>query len=156
MTGSSSKPVNVLVLCTGNSARSVIAECLINDLGAGKWKAYSAGSNATGAVNPLTLAVLKEKGHAITGFRSKSWDEFAQADAPHMDLVITVCDNAAGEVCPIWPGHPSKVHLGFPDPAAATGTEDERLGEFRKVYDMIEATVRRLVALGPDRVGEVR
>lgn len=156
MTGSSSKPVNVLVLCTGNSARSVIAECLINDLGTGKWKAYSAGSNPTGAVNPLTLAVLKEKGHAITGFRSKSWDEFAQADAPHMDLVITVCDNAAGEVCPIWPGHPSKVHLGFPDPAAATGTEDERLEEFRKVYGMIETTVRRLVALGPDRVGEVR
>ena len=146
---------NVLVLCTGNSARSVLGEALINHLGGGKWKAFSAGSKPTGTVNPLSLEVLAEKGLPSDGYRSKSWDEFALADAPKMDLVITVCDNAAGEVCPIWPGHPSKVHLGFPDPAAAEGSHDERLAEFRKVYAMIEAKVRRLIELGPDRAGEV-
>jgi arsenate reductase len=140
------KTTNVLVLCTGNSARSVLAECLINDLGHGAFKAYSAGSQPTGRVNPLTLAVLKEKGHAIDGYRSKSWDEFALPEAPKMDLVITVCDNAAGEVCPIWPGHPSKIHIGFPDPAAAEGSEEERLQAFREVYSMIEAKVRQLIA----------
>ncbi|HIJ63709.1 MAG TPA: arsenate reductase ArsC [Rhodospirillaceae bacterium] len=147
--------INVLVLCTGNSARSVLGECLINDLGGGKWRAFSAGSRPTGKVNPLSIEVLKEKGHSVEGLRSKSWDEFALPDAPKMDLVITVCDNAAGEVCPIWPGHPSKVHVGFPDPAAAEGTHEERLAEFRKVYSMIEAKVRKLIELGPERVGEV-
>lgn len=148
------KPITVLVLCTGNSARSVLGECLINDLGGGKWKAFSAGSKPTGKVNPLSLEILKEKGHSTEGYRSKSWDEFALADAPKMDLVITVCDNAAGEVCPIWPGHPAKVHLGFPDPADAKGSHEERLAEFRKVYAMIEAKIRRLIELGPDRAGE--
>jgi arsenate reductase len=146
---------NVLVLCTGNSARSVLAECLINDLGGGKWKAFSAGSHPTGKVNPLSVEILQEKGHSIEGLRSKSWDEFALSDAPKMDLVITVCDNAAGEVCPIWPGHPSKVHVGFPDPAAAEGTHDERLAVFRQVYGMIEAKVRKLIEVGPERAGEV-
>ena len=146
---------NVLVLCTGNSARSVLAECLINDLGGGKWKAFSAGSHPTGKVNPLSVEILQEKGHSIEGLRSKSWDEFASPDAPKMDLVITVCDNAAGEVCPIWPGHPSKVHVGFPDPAAAEGTHDERLAVFRQVYGMIEAKVRKLIEVGPERAGEV-
>jgi len=146
---------NVLVLCTGNSARSVLAECLINDLGGGKWKAFSAGSHPTGKVNPLSVEILQEKAHSIEGLRSKSWDEFASPDAPKMDLVITVCDNAAGEVCPIWPGHPSKVHVGFPDPAAAEGTHDERLAVFRQVYGMIEAKVRKLIEVGPERAGEV-
>ncbi|MDO8606482.1 MAG: arsenate reductase ArsC [Phaeospirillum sp.] len=146
---------NVLVLCTGNSARSVLGECLINDLGGGTWKAYSAGSKPTGKVNPLSLEVLKEKGHSTDGFRSKSWDEFALPDAPRMDLIITVCDNAAGEVCPIWPGHPSKLHMGFPDPAAAEGTHEERLAAFRAVYAMIEAKIRRLIELGPERASEV-
>ncbi len=149
------KPITVLVLCTGNSARSVLGECLINDLGGGKWKAFSAGSKPTGKVNPLSLEILKEKGHSTEGYRSKSWDEFALADAPKMDLVITVCDNAAGEVCPIWPGHPAKVHLCFPDPADAKGSHEERLAEFRKVYAMIETKIRRLIELGPDRAGEV-
>lgn len=147
--------INVLVLCTGNSARSVLAECLINDLGGGGWQAYSAGSNPTGKVNPLSIAVLLENGHDVAGLRSKSWDEFAQSDAPKMDLVITVCDNAAGEVCPIWPGHPSKLHVGFPDPAAAKGSPEEQLAVFRHVYEMIKAKVVRLIELGPARVGEV-
>lgn len=155
MTEGTDKPINVLVLCTGNSARSVLAECLINDLGGGKWKAYSAGSKPTGLVNPLSIEVLREKGHAAEGLRSKSWDEFALPDAPKMDLVITVCDNAAGEVCPIWPGHPSKLHIGFPDPAAATGTKEERLKAFRDVYAMIEAKIKKLIELGPERAGEV-
>jgi len=145
----------ILVLCTGNSARSVMAEVLINALGAGRWRAYSAGSHPAGAVNPLTLAVLAEQGHPIADLRSKSWDEFARPDAPRIDLVLTVCDNAAGEMCPIWPGHPAKLHIGFPDPAAATGSEAERLAQFRAVYRQIEATVRRLIALGPERAGEV-
>jgi len=145
----------VLFLCTGNSARSVLAEVLLNALGEGRWRAYSAGSHPTGAVNPLTLAVLTEKGHSVEGLRSKAWDEFARPDAPIIDLVVTVCDNAAGEICPIWPGHPSKVHIGFPDPAAANGTETERLAVFRDIYGQIEAKVRRLIALGPERAGEV-
>lgn len=149
------QPINVLVLCTGNSARSVLAECLINDLGGGKWRAWSAGSRPAGAVNPLSIEILQEKGHSVEGLRSKSWDEFALPDAPRMDLVITVCDNAAGEVCPIWPGHPSKVHIGFPDPAAAQGGHDERLAVFRAVYGMIEARIRKLIAVGPERAGEV-
>jgi arsenate reductase len=128
---------------------------LINDLGGGAWKAYSAGSHPTGTVNPLTLDVLKEKGHSIEGYRSKSWDEFATPDAPKMDLVITVCDNAAGEMCPIWPGHPSKVHIGFPDPAAAEGTYEQRMAVFRDVYGMIEGKIRRLIDVGLDRVAEV-
>ena len=151
----SGKTHNVLVLCTGNSARSVLAECLINDLGGGKWAAFSAGSHPTGKVNPLSLEILTEKGHSVEGLRSKSWDEFARPEAPKMDLVITVCDNAAGEVCPIWPGHPSKLHLGFPDPAAAEGSHDERLAVFREVYAMIEAKMRKLIDVGPERAGEV-
>jgi len=151
----SGRPVHVLVLCTGNSARSVMAEALLNSLGEGRWRAFSAGSHPTGRVNPLTLAVLAENGHPIDGLRSKSWDDFARDDAPRMDLVITVCDNAAGEVCPIWPGHPARLHLGFPDPAAARGSEAERLEQFRLVYHALAATLRRLIALGPDRAGEV-
>lgn len=151
----SRETINVLVLCTGNSARSVLGEALINHLGGGRWRAYSAGSNPTGRVNPLSLEVLAEKGLPAEGYRSKSWDEFALPDAPKMDLVITVCDNAAGEVCPVWPGHPAKVHMGFPDPAAAEGSHEERLAAFRDVYAMIEAKVRRLIELGPARAAEV-
>lgn len=137
---------NILVLCTGNSARSVMAEVLLNALGQGRIRAFSAGSRPTGEVNPLTIETLRRMGHAVDGLRSKSWDEFAGPGAPVMDLVVTVCDNAAGEVCPVWPGHPARLHLGFPDPAAATGSEAERLAEFARVYRMIEEAVRRLVA----------
>ncbi len=149
------RQTNVLVLCTGNSARSVLAECLINDLGGGRWKAYSAGSNPTGKINPLSIEILKEKGHSVEGLRSKSWDEFARPDAPKMDLVITVCDNAAGEACPIWPGVPRKLHMGFPDPAAAQGTHAQRMAVFREVYGMIAAEMKTLIELGPERAGEV-
>ena len=149
------RPIHVLVLCTGNSARSVLAECLINDLGGGKWKAFSAGSHPTGKVNPLSLEILREMGHSTEGLRSKSWDEFALPDAPQMDLVITVCDNAAGEVCPIWPGHPAKVHVGFPDPADAEGSHEECLAVFRSVYGMINAKIRKLIELGPTNAGEL-
>lgn len=149
------KVYNVLVLCTGNSARSVLFEVLLNDLGKGRFNAYSAGSHPAGQVNPLTIEVLRETGHRVEGLRSKSWDEFAAPGAPAMDLVVTVCDNAAGEVCPVWPGHPSKVHIGFPDPAAATGTHEERLAEFRRIHAMIEAKVRELVDRGPQWVETV-
>ncbi len=148
-------PITVLVLCTGNSARSVLAECLINDLGGGNWHAYSAGSTPTGQINPLTIEILTENGHAVTGLRSKSWDEFATPDAPRMDLVITVCDNAAGEACPIWPGAPRKIHVGFPDPAAAQGDHQQRLAAFRDVYAMIGTKIRKLIEIGLDRAEEV-
>jgi len=149
------KLVNVLVLCTGKSARSVLAECLINNLGGGKWKAYSAGSHPTGVVNPLTIEILQEMGHSVEGLRSKSWDEFATPGSPEMDLVITVCDNAAGEMCPFWPGKPTKAHLSFPDPAASEGSHEERLAVFHRVYRMIEEKVRRLIEVGPGRAREI-
>lgn len=141
------EPLNLLVLCTGNSARSILAEALINHLGAGRFRAYSAGSKPTGKVNPYALRTLAEHGVPVTEARSKSWDEFAQAGAPHMDIVITVCDSAAGETCPLWPGTPVKVHWGLPDPAAATGTDEQRLHAFAEVYRMLEQRVKRLVAL---------
>lgn len=146
---------SVLFLCTGNSARSILAEAILNHLGGGRWQAFSAGSHPTGQVNPLTLALLREKGYPTAGLRSKSWDEFAAPGAPAIDLVVTVCDNAAGEICPIWPGRPAKLHMGFPDPAAASGDETSRMNLFRQVHDMIEAKIRRMVELGPDRLGEL-
>ncbi|MBI2241899.1 MAG: arsenate reductase ArsC [Magnetospirillum gryphiswaldense] len=145
---------NVLFLCTGNSARSIMAEAILNADASGKFRAFSAGSHPKGEIDPTVLALLKKTNYPTQGLRSKSWGEFAGPEAPRMDFVFTVCDNAAGEVCPIWPGHPSKVHLGFPDPAAAEGSHQERLAVFSQVYDMIEARMSRLVELGPDRAGE--
>ncbi|WP_314441368.1 arsenate reductase ArsC [Massilia timonae] len=131
------KIYNVLFLCTGNSSRSIMAEALLNTMGKGRFRGYSAGSHPTGAVNPFALEQIRGTGYALTQMRSKSWDEFSQSDAPHMDFVFTVCDNAAGEVCPVWPGHPISAHWGFEDPAAATGTDEQRRAAFNKVYRQI-------------------
>ncbi len=132
---------NVLFLCTGNSARSVMAEAILNRKGGAHFKAFSAGSHPAGEVNPNTLRLLKNFGFDTTAFRSKSWDEFASADAPQMDFVITVCDNAAGEVCPIWPGQPMSAHWGFPDPAAFEGSEAQVAAFFAEIYGQIERRI---------------
>ena len=140
-------PCNVLILCTGNSARSILGEALINHHGVGRFRAYSAGSKPAGKVNPLALRVLEERGVPAAGLRSKSWDEFAAPGAPRMDMVITVCDNAAGETCPLWPGTPARAHWGLADPAAVTGDEARRLAAFRDTLKQVEARVARLVEL---------
>lgn len=139
---SPAKPFNVLFLCTGNSARSILSEALLNHWGDGRFRAYSAGSQPVGRVNPLTIETLRSVGLPVEGLRSKSWDEFAGADAPQMDFIITVCSNAAGEVCPVWPGHPATAHWDFDDPAAAEGTDAERLREFHRVFHEIQARVQ--------------
>ena len=133
------QPLNVLFLCTHNSARSILAEAMLNHLGQGRFKAYSAGSSPreNQTPNPLALQTLTKAGIAIEGLRSKSWDEFAKPDAPHMDLVITVCDNAAGEVCPYWPGQPATAHWGYADPSEVQGDESKRLEAFRHTLHLI-------------------
>ncbi len=130
---------NVLVLCTGNSARSILAEVLINELGGNAFKAFSAGSHPVGQVNPGAIEKLQSEGHSIAGLSSKSWDQFSGADAPMIDIVITVCDNAAGESCPLWNGAPVTVHWGIPDPAAD--------GDFDSAYSRLRARVEALVSL---------
>jgi protein-tyrosine-phosphatase len=127
---------NVLFLCTGNSARSILAECILNREGKGRFRAFSAGSQPKGQVHPYALELLKKMNYATAGLRSKSWDEFAASGA-HLDFVFTVCDNAADEVCPIWPGQPMTAHWGVPDPAAAQGTEAERHLAFAEAYRML-------------------
>ena len=133
---------NVLFLCTGNSARSILAEGILNKRGGGAFRAYSAGSFPKGKVHPLALQLLKEQGLATDGLRSKSWDEFAAPDAPRMDYIFTVCDQAAGEVCPIWPGHPITAHWGLPDPAAAEGNAAERALAFREAYRILDTRIQ--------------
>lgn len=131
--------MNVLVLCTGNSARSILGEVLINDLGAGRFRAYSAGSRPVGTVNPGAVAQLRAQGHAVDGLSSKSWDDFAGPGAPDIDIVITVCDNAAGESCPVWNGAPVTVHWGIPDPAAD--------GDFDAAYARLRRRITAMIAL---------
>ncbi|WP_422648593.1 arsenate reductase ArsC [Cupriavidus sp. H18C1] len=143
----SDKTFNVLVLCTGNSARSVMAEALFNVLGKGRFRAYSAGSHPSGKVNPFAAERCQSIGYDVSALRSKSWDEFAAADAPKMDFVITVCDQAAGEVCPIWPGTPITAHWGFQDPAAFEGTDEEKRKLFDKVFRQIMGRVGQFVNL---------
>jgi len=139
--------INVLFLCTGNSARSIMAESYLNHAGQGHFRAFSAGSFPKGAVHPFSLETLCAANVPIGDARSKSWGEFAKADAPRMDLVVTVCDNAAGEVCPIWPGAPAKVHWSFPDPAAAEGSDAQKRAGFAEIFADIRKCIDRLVAL---------
>ncbi len=136
---------NVLILCTGNSARSILGEALVTRMGEGRFRGFSAGSKPKGQVHPMALQVLGDLGYQTDGFRSKSWDEFGEAGAPEMHLVITVCDNAAGEACPVWIGHPAVAHWGLDDPAAIEGTGQR--AAFEKAYDALKARVERLVAL---------
>jgi protein-tyrosine-phosphatase len=130
---------NILFLCTGNSARSILAEALLNRLGEGRWRAFSAGSFPRGEVHPMALRLLGERGFPTSDLRSKSWDEFAAPDGPRIDLVVTVCDNAAGETCPIWPGHPARAHWGLADPAAVDGAGQR--AAFEEAYRLLGARI---------------
>jgi arsenate reductase (thioredoxin) len=141
------QPYNVLFLCTGNSARSIIAEAILNKVGAGKFHAYSAGSQPKGQVHPEALRLLQSLGHDTSANRSKSWNEFTAPGAPQFDFVFTVCDSAAAEVCPYWPGQPMTAHWGIPDPAAATGTPAEVALAFKDVYRMLNQRIGIFTAL---------
>lgn len=138
---------NVLFLCTGNSARSILAEAILNSQGNGRFKAFSAGSHPKGAVHPLALALLERHGLPTGGLRSKPWDEFAQPGAPILDFVFTVCDDAAGDVCPVWPGKPITAHWGQPDPAAVEGSELEKANAFREAFRTLERRIELFTAL---------
>jgi arsenate reductase (thioredoxin) len=138
---------NVLFICTGNSARSILAEAILNREGRGRFKAFSAGSHPAGTVNPHAIGLLKNLGYDVSGLRSKSWDEFAGPGAPAMDFIFTVCDDAAGETCPVWAGHPVTAHWGVPDPAAATGTPAEIQLAFDDAYRMMERRIGIFVNL---------
>jgi len=145
-------PLSVLFLCTGNSARSLLAEALLNHMGQGRFRAFSAGSHPKGQAHALTGGTLAAAGIAASGLRSKSWDEFARPDAPRIDLVITVCDGAAGEVCPLWPGRPVTAHWGLPDPAAPEIPERDQPDAFRAAYRALEERIRDLTALPAEGV----
>lgn len=141
------KVYNVLFLCTGNSARSIMAEALVTTMGKGRFKGYSAGSQPNGAVNPFAIEQVAATGYPVEGLRSKSWDEFGAPEAPQMDFIFTVCDNAAGETCPYWPGHPMSAHWGFEDPAAVTGTDEEKREAFHRIFRQIMARMSIFVSL---------
>ena len=151
------RPINVLFLCTHNSARSILAEATLNHIGKGRFKAFSAGSSprANQQPNPLGLQVLQKAGISTEGLRSKSWDEFAAADALNMDLVITVCDNDAGEVCPYWPGQPATAHWGYADPSAIEGSGEENLSAFRATLHDLRRRLELLVNLPPASVSRL-
>jgi arsenate reductase (thioredoxin) len=153
----SDSTINVLFLCTHNSARSILAEAALNHIGQGRFKAYSAGSSPreNQQPNPLGLKVLQAAGVSIDGLCSKSWDEFAKPDAPHMDLVITVCDNAAGEVCPYWPGQPATAHWGYADPSAIEGTDEQRTEAFRQTLHAIRRRLELLVNIPAQSVDKL-
>lgn len=138
---------NVLFLCTGNSARSILAECILNREGKGRFRGFSAGSHPKGQVHPFAIELLKKLNHPTAGLRSKDWEEFARPDAPAMDFVFTVCDNAANEVCPVWPGQPMTAHWGLPDPAAVEGTEAERHLAFADAYRMLHNRISIFTSL---------
>jgi arsenate reductase len=152
----SDKVYNVLFLCTGNSARSIMAEKLLEHWGNGKFKAYSAGSHPNGTVNPFALLTLKTFGLSTRGLRSKSWDEFAVEGAPQLDFVITVCDKAAGEVCPYWPGQPMTAHWGVEDPAAVEGTDAVKLAAFRMVSNALQNRIKIFTALPFNKIDKIK
>jgi protein-tyrosine-phosphatase len=151
----SDRVFNVLFLCTGNTARSILAEKILAKDGAGKFRAFSAGSHPKGAVNPFALKVLRDAGYATDGARSKSWDEFAQADAPQMDFVFTVCDNAAGEACPVWPGQPMTAHWGIEDPAAVEGTDIEKERAFVTAFRYLRNRISVFAAIPIERLDKL-
>jgi arsenate reductase len=141
------RPFNVLFLCTGNSARSIMSEVMMNAMGAPRFRAFSAGSHPTGRVNPFALELLQKNRLPTEGLRSKDWDEFARPGAPELDFVFTVCDSAAGEVCPIWPGQPITAHWGVPDPAAVEGTDEEKRRAFFKAYSTLQNRIQLFLSL---------
>lgn len=143
----SDKIYNILFLCTGNSARSIMAEALVTTMSHGRFRGFSAGSHPAGAVHPLAIEQIAATGYPLELLRSKSWDEFGAPDAPQMDFIITVCDNAAGETCPYWPGHPMSAHWGFEDPAAATGGDAEKRAAFHKVFRQIMTRINVFLSL---------
>jgi len=146
------RPLNVLFLCTGNSARSILAEAYLNARGPGHFKAFSAGSHPGGQVNPFAFELLRKHRISTEGLRSKSWDEFAAPGAPRMDFVFTVCDDAAGETCPLWPGQPMSAHWGVDDPARAQGTDDEKRAAFARVFSVLSARINLLLALPMEKL----
>ena len=146
------KSFNVLFLCTGNSARSIMAETLLNAMGKGRFKAFSAGSHATGKVNPLALELIVKNRLSTEGLRSKNWDEFAVAGAPEMQFVFTVCDQAAGEVCPVWPGQPMSAHWGVDDPAAVTGSDEDKRKAFFRAYSQLANRISIFLNLPLDKL----
>ena len=148
----SEKVYNVLFLCTGNSARSILAECILNREGRGRFKAFSAGSQPAGAVNPFAISLLEEMNFQTGGLRSKNWAEFSEPDAPHLDFVVTVCDNAANEVCPVWPGQPMMAHWGVPDPAAVKGSDADKALAFADAYRRLSNRISIFVSLPVDSI----
>jgi len=150
------KTFNVLFLCTGNSARSIMAEVLLNTMGAGRFKAYSAGSHPRGQVHALALELIGKNRLPTQGLRSKDWEGFARPDAPHMDFVFTVCDHAAAEVCPVWPGQPMSAHWGIPDPATAEGNDTQRMLAFREAFRALENRIKIFVNLPLRSLDKVR
>ena len=148
-TGFPMRAYNVLFLCTGNSARSIIAESLLNALGGGRFRGFSAGSHPKGQVHPLAIEALSGAGYPVTGARSKSWAEFARPGAPAIDFVVTVCDNAAAEACPIWPGHPATDHWGLPDPAAVEGSDEDKRRAFRETFAELRRRIQDFASRHP-------
>lgn len=150
------RPFNVLFLCTGNSARSILAESIMNKSGKGLFRAFSAGSHPNGKVNPLALDLLKSFDFPTEGLHSKSWDEFAAPGGPHFDFVITVCDNAAGEVCPVWIGKPTTVHWGIPDPAAVQGPDIEKKAAFNQAFKLLDRRIKLFLSLPLSSIDSLR
>jgi arsenate reductase len=151
-----SRTYNVLFLCTGNSARSILAESIMNKLGKGKFRGFSAGSHPKGEVHPIALALLRQLGFPTEGLRSKSWDEFAAPGSPPLDFVFTVCDKGAGEVCPYWPGQPMTAHWGIPDPAAVEGTDIEKTMAFREAFRSMETRIKIFLSLPISSIDRMR